>query len=72
MEKELKRFGRVREKITNRFGTIKVFADAMGINCATLSKKLNGRADLSRSEIATMCELLEIPNDEITDYFFYK
>lgn len=72
MNNELKRFGKVREKISNKFGTIKVFAEAMEINCATLSKKLNGRNEFSRIEIAKMCELLEIPTEEITDYFFYR
>jgi transcriptional regulator with XRE-family HTH domain len=67
----MRKFGKLKEKIKNVFGTQKVFAEAVGMNVATLNVKLNGKAELTLKEIEKMCSLLKIPSDEIKDYFFY-
>ena len=66
-----RKFGRLREQIKNVFGTQRAFADAMGINAATINAKLNGKADWNLSEIEKACILLCIPTYEINEYFFY-
>jgi transcriptional regulator with XRE-family HTH domain len=66
-----RKFGRLREQIKNVFGTQRAFADAMGINAATINAKLNGKADWNLSEIEKACGLLRVPADEINEYFFY-
>jgi DNA-binding Xre family transcriptional regulator len=67
-----KTFGRVREKIKIKYGNLLDFSEEIGINKATLSKKMNGKSEWTRSEIEKICALLEIPTCEIGEYFFYN
>lgn len=71
MEKNIRTFGKLREKIKAVYGTQMEFADAMGMNVATLNAKLNGKTDWTLSEIEKACALLGISMDEIKGYFFY-
>ena len=71
MNKNVRKYGRLREKIKEVYGTQKAFADAMGMNVATLNAKLNSKTDWSISETEKVCNLLEIPTGEMTGYFFY-
>lgn len=45
-------------------------ARAIKINATTLSLKLNNKAFFSQPEIAKICAILKIRNDEIGLYFF--
>ena len=47
-------------------------AVAIGKNKGTLSAKFNGKYDFGASEMDAICELLEIPNEEIGIYFFAR
>ena len=67
----MRKFGRLREKIKLVFGTQKAFADAMGMNVATLNGKLNSKAVWTSSEIETACMLLDVSLENVNDYFFY-
>ena len=67
----MRKFGRLREQIKEKFGTQKAFANKMGVNVATLNSKLNGKAVWSLKEIENVCELLDIPANKIGEYFFY-
>ena len=67
----MRKFGRLREKIKVVFGTQKAFAEAMGMNVATLNAKLNSKAQWTLSEIEKACILLDISMTETTEYFFY-
>ena len=67
----MKRFGKVRERISIMYGTIDDFAKVFGVNTATLSKKLTGKTDITRTEIERFCELLDISVEQIPEYFFY-
>ena len=71
MQRNTRTFGRLREKIKAVYGTQKAFADAMGMNVATLNAKLNGNATWTLMEIEKACNLLDIPISEIVEYFFY-
>lgn len=68
----MRKFGRLREKIRAVFGTQKAFADAMGMNVATLNAKLNGKTDWTLTEIEKVCTRLNIATTETNDYFFYN
>ena len=68
----MRKFGRLREKIKIVFGTQKAFADAMGVNVATLNAKLNGKATWTLEEIEKAINLLDISASEIKEYFFYS
>lgn len=67
----MRKFGRLREQIKVVFGTQKAFAEAMGINVATLNSKLNGKATWTLEEIEKAISLLGFSTSEIKEYFFY-
>jgi len=58
--------GRIREM----FDTQEAFAKAMEMSPATLSAKLRGKSDWTRTEIELAGKKLDIPVAEIPDYFF--
>lgn len=63
-------YSKLRGKITEIFGTQEAFAEAIGMNKATISAKLNGRTDWTRIEMEQACSLLMIPLAEMHFYFF--
>ena len=63
-----KLLGRIKEKYSSN----KNLAEKIGISERTLSLKLNSKIDFKQSEIEKICELLEIPDEEISSYFFTK
>ena len=67
----MRKFGKLREKIKIVFGTQKAFADAMGMNVATLNSKLNSKAVWTLDEIEKAIDLLDVSGNEIKEYFFY-
>ena len=67
----LRKFGSLREKFGEVFGTQQAFADAMGMDKATLSSKLNSKTDFTLSEMETACNLLGLSTEKIPEYFFY-
>ena len=67
----MKTYGKLREKIKDKYETLDSFSDAMGKSRTTLSFKLNGKVPWTMPDIELVCKLLDIPKKEITDYFFY-
>lgn len=67
----MRKFGRLREKYGEVFGTQQAFADAMGMDRATLSAKLNNKTEFTRSEMEKSCSLLGLSTENIPEYFFY-
>lgn len=65
-------YAKLRGKIREFFGTNKAFAEAMGMDCSSLSFKLNNKAPWKREEIERACILLHIPIEEVHLYFFTK
>lgn len=63
-------YAKLRGRIREKFATQEAFAQAMGMNPASLSGKLNGRTEWSRAEIEKACSLLDIPLAEAHLYFF--
>ena len=63
-------YGKLRELIKQKFGTMQAFAAAMNKSDSTLSKKLNGIVDWTSSEIEKAAKLLGV-EDCIQEYFFY-
>lgn len=60
----------LREKIQEKYGTIKNFSEAIGICTMSIWRKLNGKTDFTTSEVLSMSEMLEIKRCEIPIYFF--
>ena len=67
----MRKYGMLRERIQNAFGTTHAFADAMMMNRVTLSAKLNGKRDWTSAEIEKACVLLNISMADMPNYFFY-
>lgn len=65
-----RKFAMLRGAIHAKYGTQEAFADAMGMRISTLSAKLNGRSEWTKSQIKLACELLEISLEEVYLYFF--
>lgn len=61
-------------RIIEKFGSRKAFAKACGFSENTISKKLSGKMAITTNDIHNWCEpeLLDIPVDEIPDYFFAR
>ena len=60
----------LRGKIREMFGTESLFSERIGINRATLSKKINNKVPFSQWEIDASCKALKIPTNKIAHYFF--
>ena len=58
--------GRIVEKKENQEN----LANEMGITKTTLNFKLNNKISFKQYEIITLGKLLEIPKDELAEYFF--
>lgn len=67
----MRTFGKLRELIKQKYGTLGAFADALGMNRTTLSLKLNGKLAWKSTEIEAVCNLLDIPMTLVGEYFFY-
>jgi transcriptional regulator with XRE-family HTH domain len=48
----------------------KDLAELLGVSQSTISQKLNSVRDFSTSEMLCIMEWLDIPKEEIVDYFF--
>ena len=62
-------YWKLRGKIRDTVGTQQAFADVMGYSRVTISSKINGRVPWTQADIVNAAAILEIPDDEITDYF---
>ena len=65
-------YAKLRGKIREVFGTQEAFATAMGTSTVTLSQRLNGISEWKTSEIVKACELLGIPLEQNSLYFFTR
>lgn len=65
-------YAKLRGKIVEKFRTQAAFAEALGMNTATLNGRLNNRTQWTADEITKACNLLGIPLSEVHIYFFCK
>lgn len=64
------RTDKLEARIIERYGTQKRFAQVMGMTPSSLCKILRTGRDWKGSKLLKAIELLEIPHNEINDYFF--
>lgn len=63
-------YSKLRGKIREKFGTQERFARTIEMGLNTLSLKLNNKVYWTQKEINLACKMLEIEDEEVTDYFF--
>lgn len=63
-------YRKLKGKITEVYETRSAFAEAMGLDPATLSAKLNDKSEWKTGEITKACNLLSIPIVDAHLYFF--
>ena len=61
---------KLRGRIVEKYGTIKNFASELGMSTVAVSKKINESAGFSKDDIIKWSEMLEIPAEEVGEYFF--
>lgn len=57
-------------EVVRRDKTLEDVARAIGIDIATLHRKMNGVSDFNRSEIEKVIKFLNLTNEEILRIFF--
>ena len=67
----MKIYGKLREEIKRKYGTMEEFAQASGIKRASLSSKLNSKTPWKSTDIEKVCKALNIPMEQVSEYFFY-
>lgn len=65
-----KNYMKLRERITEVFGSGRNFAKALGKSATTVSKKLCGESEFSQADIMEWCKLLKLEPFELA--FFYE
>lgn len=63
-------FRKLRGKIVEKYSTVSAFAQAFGVSKNTFSKKLNNQVKFSADDIIKIVDMLDIPENEINEYFF--
>lgn len=65
-------YSKLKGKIIEVYGSQKDFAAALKKDSATISQKLSGKIQWKREEIVDVCSVLNIPLEEVSEYFFSK
>lgn len=65
-------YNKLKSKTIEKYGTQREFAKAFGITNIALSRKLNNQSRFSTDDIIVIVDMLDIPENEITEYFFTR
>ena len=63
-------YDKLRGKIIECYGTIEKFSQELGVTPTTVGRKLSGKGGWTQDEIIKSCELLTIPVNDLSAYFF--
>ncbi len=63
-------YSKLKGRITEKLGNQGLFAKKMNLSDTTIYNKLNGKIEFKQSEIVDACKILDIPEEEIKQYFF--
>lgn len=63
-------YHKLKGRIVEKYDTQGKFAEAIGISMNSMSKKMTGKSGFSRADITLWCELLDIRQSEIGEFFF--
>ena len=65
-------YDKLKGRVKEIFDTQENFANAINISTTSLNYKLNNKKKWTQSEIYNSILVLQIPNNEIINYFFTK
>lgn len=63
-------YSKLRGRVREMTKTQEALAAEAGMKEATYSQKINNNSEFKQSEILQICEVLNIPHDQIHAYFF--
>lgn len=63
-------YSKLRGRIVEKCGSQKALAEKTGITEAAISRYLNNLRGISQSNIMALARALDIPDEEVTAYFF--
>ncbi len=63
---------KLRGRIVEKGLSIGKVAEDIGLSASTLGRKLRGIADMTLREAEMLCHVLDIPKNEILNYFFVQ
>lgn len=63
-------YAKLKGRIVEKYGTQGRFAEALGVNQMTVSRKLNGENAFTRNDMLIWAQLLAIERTDIGSYFF--
>lgn len=70
MTLNLEYYPKLKAKITEVYGSQTAFADKIGLQPITVSRRLNGKTAFTRDEIMQWAGVLGIKKNQIASYFF--
>ena len=62
-------YGKLKGRIVEKFGSQSRFAEALGTTENTVSRKMQSKVEFSKEDMIKWAKLLDIPKDDIPDYF---
>lgn len=65
-----RKYSKLRGRIIEKLGNLNKYAERMGLSYVSIHKKMKGIVEFKQSEIKKTCNILEIPDNEISEYFF--
>jgi len=63
-------YSKLKGRIIEKYDTLSAFAEALGIKVQSVSAKLTGRINLTKKDVITWSQLLDIKPKDIGIYFF--
>lgn len=63
-------FNKLKARIFEKYGTQNAFAEDLGWSKQWMSAKMTGKSEFSKPDIILWVSKLDIPKDEVFDYFF--
>lgn len=63
-------YGKLRERIRDKQATQTDLANALNLSTKTISLKMSGKISWKQEEIFKLLQFLNIPNEQVSDYFF--
>ena len=62
---------KLKARIIEQGFTQETLAPVIGMSSSTLGRKIKNSADMTLREVAVICEVLDIPQEKILEYFMW-